>query len=56
MCKNAVADRHFIFEETLFTNNIKRFPFFSVDRTFFGVDKCLPAENLQREDIFQKVK
>lgn len=33
--------RHFIFEETLFTKNIERFPFFSGDRTQVG--EYLPA-------------
>ncbi len=39
--------RCFIFEETLFTKKIKRFPFFCMDRTL--MDKYLPAEDLQRE-------
>lgn len=37
----------FIFEETLFTKTIKRFPLFCRDRTL--MDKYVPADDLQRE-------
>lgn len=37
----------FIFEETLFTKKIKRFPFFHIDSTL--VDKYVPADDLQGE-------
>lgn len=37
----------FIFEETLFTNTIKRFPFFYRDMTL--MDKHVPADDLQGE-------
>lgn len=35
----------FIFEETLFTNKIKRFPFFCLDRAL--MDKFHPGDDLQ---------
>lgn len=41
-----------IFEETLFTNTIIRFPFFWLDRTL--IDKYVPADNLQGEQEKQQ--
>ncbi len=44
----------FIFEETLFTKKIKRFPFFCVDKTL--MDKYLPADDLRGETENEEIR